>query len=212
MSLTQAGARWRDIWSRFTGAGAYPEELSGLLLIPFRRWIFSPAHLVRILDLDPGARVLEVGPGPGFFSIDVARAVPRGRLELLDLQAGMLVRARRRLHSAGVRNAGFTCAAATRLPYRRDTFDAAFLVAVLGEVPDPPACVAQIAAVLRPGGRLVCVELPGDPDALDAGQLRSIAASAPLRFIESVRAGRATATSFERHGSVNDRDRDNVRS
>lgn len=190
--------RWRDIWDRFSGAGAYPEELSALLLIPLRRFIFSPRQLVEALDLAPAARVLEVGPGPGFFSLDVARAIPRGRLELVDLQAGMLARARRRVRAARLGNVGFTRASATMLPFRRARFDAAFLVAVLGEVPDPAACIAAIADVLKPGARLLCVELPGDPDALSVEQLRSFAAGTSLHVVQSRRVGRAMLTWFER--------------
>jgi ubiquinone/menaquinone biosynthesis C-methylase UbiE len=194
-SVTRAG--WRDIWARFSGDGAYPEELSALLLIPLRRVIFSPRQLVESLELAPGAHVLEVGPGPGFFSLDVARAVPQGRLELVDLQAGMLAKARRRVRAARLGNVGFTQATATMLPFVRASFDAAFLVAVLGEVPDPSACLAAIADLLKPGGRLVCVELPGDPDALSAEQLRAFAANTSLRLAQSRRVGRAMLTWFE---------------
>ena len=41
---------------------------------------------------------------------------------------------------------------AASLPYRDDVFDVAFLVAVLGEVPDPAARIASVARVLRRGG------------------------------------------------------------
>ena len=198
MSIARTRARWRDIWSRFSGAGAYPEELAWLLLMPLRGLIFSPRQLLDYLSLAPDARVLEIGPGPGFFSVPVARALPDGRLELVDIQAGMLVKARRRVRDHGVRNAGFIRASATMLPFVRGSFDHAFLVAVLGEVSDPPACVAAIADALRPGGRLVCVELPGDADALTAEQLQAYARSAPLRFVESVRIGQARLTAFER--------------
>ena len=68
--------RWRDVWCRFGGEGTYPHELSALLLIPLRRVVLSPEQLVEQLQLTPSSRVLEVGPGPGYFSRAVARAVP----------------------------------------------------------------------------------------------------------------------------------------
>src|SRR5262245_24054322 len=129
-------AKWKDVWSRFSGRGTYPHQLAVLLLFPLRRIILSPEQLVRHLHLTRTSRVLEVGPGPGFFSIDVARALPEGRLELVDIQLEMLQKARGRLRRAGVRNAGCTRANAVTLPFRSGAFDAAFLVAVLGEVPD----------------------------------------------------------------------------
>jgi uncharacterized protein len=190
--------KWKDVWRRFSGRGTYPHELAGMLLFPFRRIVLSPERLVPHLHLARASRVLEVGPGPGFFSIDVARGIPHGRLELVDIQLQMLQKARRRLRRAGVRNAGFTQANAVKLPFRSGAFDVAFLVAVLGEVPDPNACVASIADVLRPGGLLSVAELPGDPDALSEAQLRTLTFGTDLEFVESVRVSHALLASFRR--------------
>ena len=77
-------------------------------------------------------------------------------------------------------------------------FDVAFLVAVLGEVSDPTACLKSIAEVLRPEGLLVVAELPGDPDALTEIQLRALAQDSDLQFINSVRVSRSVVTTFRR--------------
>jgi ubiquinone/menaquinone biosynthesis C-methylase UbiE len=191
-------ANWKDVWRRFSGRGTYPHELAGILLIPLRRIVLSPERLVASLHLTRTSRVLEIGPGPGFFSIDVARAIPEGRLELLDIQVEMLQKARRRLRSAGVENAGYTQATAVTLPFRSGAFDVAFLVAVLGEVSDPKACLSAIADSLRPGGLLAVAELPGDPDALTEEQLRTLTQGTGLEFLESVRVSRALIASFRR--------------
>jgi ubiquinone/menaquinone biosynthesis C-methylase UbiE len=191
-------ARLRDVWSRFSGRGTYPHELAGILLFPLRRIVFSPEKLVRHLHLTRTSRVLEVGPGPGFFSIDVARAIPAGRLELVDIQLEMLQKARVRLRRADVRNTGYTQANAVTLPFRSGAFDLAFLVAVLGEVPDPKACLASIAEVLRPGGLLAVVELPGDPDAVTEKQLRTLTQATGLEFVDSRRVSRGFVASFRR--------------
>jgi ubiquinone/menaquinone biosynthesis C-methylase UbiE len=191
-------ARWRDVWRRFSGRGTYPQELAVMLLVPLRRIVLSPERLIATLHLTRTSRVLEIGPGPGFFSIDVARAIPDGRLELVDIQAEMLHKARRRLRRAGVENAGYTQANAVTLPFRRGVFDVAFLVAVLGEVSDPKACVTAIANALRPGGLLAVAELPGDPDALTEEHLRTFTQGTDLEFVETVRVSRAFLASFRR--------------
>jgi len=191
-------AKWKDVWSRFSGRGTYPHELAVMLLFPLRRMVFSPETLVRHLHLTRTSRVLELGPGPGFFSIHVARVIPQGRLELVDIQLEMLQKARRRLRRAGVRNTGYTRANAVTLPFRSGAFDVAFLVAVLGEVPDPKACLASIAAVLRPGGLLSVVELPGDPDAATEEQLRTLTLGTGLEFVDSLRVSRGFLASFRR--------------
>jgi ubiquinone/menaquinone biosynthesis C-methylase UbiE len=71
---------------------------------------------------------------------------------------------------------------AQALPYADDTFDAAYLVAVLGEVPDQGAALRELARVLRPGGRLVVGELFGDPHWVSPTALRRGAEQAGLRF------------------------------
>src|SRR5450759_3470028 len=86
---------------RLTGPGVFPYQFSGLLLSPLRRLILSPEALAERLRLTETAVVLEVGSGPGYFSGAVARRLPRGHLELLDVQPEMLEQARVRLDRAG---------------------------------------------------------------------------------------------------------------
>ncbi len=64
--------KWRNILGRFGGKGTYPHELSFLLNFPLRRLLLSPETLANRLHLRENSLVLEVGPGPGFFSREVA--------------------------------------------------------------------------------------------------------------------------------------------
>jgi ubiquinone/menaquinone biosynthesis C-methylase UbiE len=52
---------------------------------------------------------------------------------------------------------------ARRLPYPDDAFDRAFLVAVLGEIPEPDAALRELRRVVKRDGRIVVGELLGDP-------------------------------------------------
>ena len=160
--------------------------------------VLSPERLVASLNLTRTSRVLEIGPGPGFFSIQVAQAVPDGRLELVDIQMEMLLKARGRLRRASLENVGYVHANAVKLPFRACAFDVAFLVAVLGEVADPKGCLASVADALRPGGLLSVAELPGDPDALTEQQLRTLAHGTCLQFIETKRVSRTVLATFRR--------------
>ena len=170
--------RWRDIWRRFAGRGVYPHELAWVLTVPMRRWMLSPEQLVAHLGLAPGARVLELGPGPGYFSAAVARAVPQGRVELADIQLEMLVKARERVRREKLANVGYVRASGVALPFADGSFDAAFLVTVLGELPDPSVAVRGLARVLKIGGRLSITEQQGDPDAMSQEDLRGLATQA----------------------------------
>lgn len=157
----------KDVLKRNFGRGTFPHQASFTLVLPLRRLILSPEKLVDRLHLDEASRVLEVGLGPGYFSVEIARRLPQGCLELLDLQREMLEQARRRLERTGWPNVGFTQGDAGNLPYGKDQFDVVFLVAVLGEVADPATCLQGIYRTLRPGGLLSITEQPRDPDFFD---------------------------------------------
>jgi CAAX protease family protein len=191
-----------DIWRRFAGRGVYPHQLAFLLLLPFRRLRLSPATLLRHLQLSRTERVLEVGPGPGFFSIDVARAVPDGRLTLVDVQREMLQKARVRLQRKRVVNVGYAQADGAALPFRPSVFDVVFLVAVLGEVSNPKSCLLSISRVLRPGGRLSITEVAGDPDAIREDDLKTLAEGTHLEFEQSAYLHGGFVATFRRRSSA----------
>lgn len=135
------------------------------LLHPLRGLILSPTALARRLALPKDAAVLEIGPGPGYFSVVIARSIPQGTLWLVDIQPEMLAMAKERLERSGVVNVQYVQGDALQLSMGDASFDAAFLVAVLGELPDPERGLAELHRVLRPGALLSITEQIGDPDA-----------------------------------------------
>jgi len=127
--------------------------------------------------------VLEVGPGTGYYTLDIAEQVgDEGRVEILDVQREMLDHTLRAANEAGLWNVHATQSDATGMPYEDGTFDAAYLVTVLGEVPDQSAAMRELARVLRPGGRLVVGELMADFDYVGINSMRLRAAAAGLEF------------------------------
>jgi len=129
--------------------------------------------LRHMLDHAPGERVLEVGPGTGYYSLDVAAQLgPDGWLDVLDLQQPMLDELMRRAAMAGTANVVATQGDARDLPFPAATFDAAYLVATLGEIPDRDRALRELHRVLKSGGRLVVGEGQPDPHMLTVGDLR----------------------------------------
>ncbi len=154
-----------------------------------RFWVQAPHPLITrvrlraVLEPEPGERLLEIGPGTGYYSLDLAGWVaPGGTLELFDLQPEFLNHTLGRAAERGLRNLVATRGDATALPYEDDSIDGVVLTAVLGEIPDQAAALNEIARVLRPGGRLVVGELIGDPHFTSAGALRERGEAAGLRF------------------------------
>src|ERR687889_2501198 len=94
------------------------------------------SRLREILAPEPAQRVLEIGPGTGYYSLLAARWLePDGTLEVLDIQQEMLDQPMRRAHALGIFNIVPRQGDAQALPYPDGHFDAAYLVATLGEVP-----------------------------------------------------------------------------
>jgi ubiquinone/menaquinone biosynthesis C-methylase UbiE len=168
---------------RDPGPSPFPHQATFLLDNPLRRVVMRPGRIVDALGLIGAERVLELGPGPGFFSVEIARQLTDGSLDLFDLQPEMLEKARRRLARAGFIDVGFTSGQASQeFPFPDNAFDVAFLAAVIGEVPDQQACIRSLSRVLKPGGRLVFVEMFLDPDRLSVPQLRDLAEPAGFEF------------------------------
>jgi arsenite methyltransferase len=117
-----------------------------------RRLISAWQRPVEWLNIPPGGTALDVGSGPGNVTASLARAAGPGGLALgVDISEPMLARAVRAEAGPQV---GFIRADAQRLPLRDKTIDAVTSLAVLQLIPDPAAALAEMARVLRPGGRL----------------------------------------------------------
>jgi ubiquinone/menaquinone biosynthesis C-methylase UbiE len=125
----------------------------------------------------------EVGPGTGYYTLDMAGWVgPRGRVDIFDLHQEMLDHTMRRAATHGVGSITPSQGDARQLPYDDQSFDAAYLVAVLGEISDQDAALRELARVLKPAGRLAVGELFGDPHWVSPATLRRQTEAAGLRF------------------------------
>ncbi len=151
-----------------------------------RFWVQAPhpiitrKRLLKVLVPRPGEQLLEVGPGTGYYSLPVAAALADGRLAIVDIQQEMLDHTTGSAARAGLGNVEPTRADARDLPYPDDTFDGAYIIAALGEIPEPDAALSELARVLKPNGRLVVGELFGDPHMVTFGSLSKRAREAGL--------------------------------
>ena len=144
--------------------GPCPYGQRWMLNNPLRRLVHPPVRTVDAFGLPSDGRVLELGSGSGYFSIEAARRLgPSGRLLCLDLQPQMARFLLRRLEKQGVKNADVVVADALHLPLAADSLDGVFLVTVLGELPDRRRCLAELWHVLRPEGVLSITESLPDP-------------------------------------------------
>lgn len=132
---------WRDIYTTDDVASRIYQHRHEIAL----DWIDG-------LALPPGSRVLEVGCGAGFMSIELAR---RGsRVDAIDSTEGMLEQARRHAEAAGV-TLSLSIADVTALSFDDDAFD---LVVALGVIPwleQPELALQEMARVTKLGGHVI---------------------------------------------------------
>jgi ubiquinone/menaquinone biosynthesis C-methylase UbiE len=154
------GWRWASrVWSL-----PCPSLVGWALESAFYRRITGTEKTLERIGLKPGQRVLEVGPGPGRLLIPAARRVlPAGEVVGIDIQPGMVERLKERAKSANMTNLTAILGDATQPIVPEASFDVAFLVTTLGEIPDRAGAIAQCFRALKSGGILSISEMLPDP-------------------------------------------------
>jgi ubiquinone/menaquinone biosynthesis C-methylase UbiE len=105
-----------------------------------------------------GARLLELGCGPGFYACKFAQTYPWITTTGVDLSQQLIARARSRAASRRLGNCNFRHGDAQALPELPGPFDAVIVSRLFLIVPDKHAVLAEILRVLRPGGRCFIAE------------------------------------------------------
>jgi ubiquinone/menaquinone biosynthesis C-methylase UbiE len=139
-------------------------------------------RLIEILEPQPKERVLEVGPGTGYFALPVAERLERGKLEVYDLQQKMIDLVLARAKERNVSNVTGWTGDAQEMLFEPNRFDAAYLTLVLGEIPDQDAALRELARVVKPGGRLVVGETMLDPHYVTFASLKERAERAGFEY------------------------------
>lgn len=112
------------------------------------------AAIVDRLDPVDGGRYLDIASGTGEPGLTLARQTPTARVVLTDLVAEMLDIASRRARAQGVTNVETQVCSADDLPFDDETFDGVSVRFGYMFFPDVATATAELARVLKPGGRL----------------------------------------------------------
>ena len=129
------------------------------LLSDDRAQMHPPAEALAMLDLHPGQVVADVGCGPGFLTIPIARLVqPGGRVFAVDIRPEMLALLRERLAAEGIAHVRPVLSQESLLPLHGESCGRVLATFLLHELEDPAAFLRELRRVLRPGGRGLAVD------------------------------------------------------
>ncbi len=164
----------QSVTKRLVSKGVFPYQWAFTLLIPFRNIFLSPKQLIKRLELKENDSVLELGPGPGYFSLPVAKKIIKGKLYLADIQQEMLDYAKKRLKKKNINNVEYYLCDGETFDLHSDYFDVIYMVTVLGEVENKESYIKEFYRMLKPNGIVSISELMGDPDKMSIDEIKEL--------------------------------------
>jgi len=147
-------AKTTDAFFDHLGKAGQPTKLGAQFV---RR---AARRMLAFAAVAPGSRVLEVAPGPGYFSIELAR-LGNYRITGLDISKSFVEIARRNAARAGV-TVDFRQGNASEMPFEENTFDFIICQAVFKNFTEPVKAIREMHRVLKPGRKAVILDLRGD--------------------------------------------------
>jgi ubiquinone/menaquinone biosynthesis C-methylase UbiE len=143
-----------------------PHFFTPLIDHPIRRRFWQPPQEMPLRHgIQKGMRVLEVGPGRGRYTVTTAKHVGElGEVVAIDIEPRIIQKLQHILVEQGVKNVKAELANVHELPYETESFDAVYLMSVIGEIPKPEIAFREFNRVLKPEGSLAFSEMLPDPD------------------------------------------------
>ena len=174
----------------------FPPRDLGLLESPDRDKWQKPDQIMDAVNIADGSTVADIGAGAGWFTIRLARRVgPRGTVYAQDVQRQMLEAIRRRVAKEGLENVQTRLGQGSNPNLPPGALDAVLVVDVYPEVENRVTFLRNLAASLKPNGRIAIVNYkpgrggpgPGPEEGLrvDSAAVEADARAAGLRVLST---------------------------
>jgi ubiquinone/menaquinone biosynthesis C-methylase UbiE len=120
-----------------------------------------PARVIEVLGLSPSASIADIGAGTGYFSVRLAKALPRGNVYAVDVEPKMLEHIRNRAVGEHLQNV-VTVQASGTSPNLPKPVDIALIVDTYHHLPSRPMYFRELTKSLATGGRVAIIDFRKD--------------------------------------------------
>ena len=134
------------------------QELIQRLLAPEREQNLDSLLILSFSGINLHDTVADLGCGPGFFTVPLAKFLVSGKLYALDIDDEMLAACRQRVSDAHLGNVEILKCGEFEFPLEKDSLDGAFLAFVVQQSPDKPRLLRAVRELLHPRGWCTILE------------------------------------------------------
>ncbi|MCH7736470.1 MAG: class I SAM-dependent methyltransferase [Chloroflexi bacterium] len=128
------------------------------LLRPERAEILDPSVIMSLCPVKPQDRLVDIGCGPGYFTLPLATAAVNGKVYALDINREMVAACRERVEQARLGNVETLTCSKFDFPIDNGTMDGVFMAFVVQHPSDKPRLLRAVRDLLQPGGWCVVLE------------------------------------------------------
>ncbi|MBQ9931011.1 MAG: demethylmenaquinone methyltransferase [Firmicutes bacterium] len=144
------------VYAVFQGISVEYDKMNDIISLgQHRRW---KNDLLRQVKEGEPSSIMDLCCGTGDIALSMATAMPDAHVHGVDFSENMLVVARQRLEASGLKHVQFSQGNAMDLQFPDETFDCATISFGLRNVENYEKALSEIFRVLKPGGRLFCLE------------------------------------------------------
>jgi ubiquinone/menaquinone biosynthesis C-methylase UbiE len=132
--------------------------IASILDNPLRRYTMKPFDVLTRMGVRKGLNVLEVGCGPGYFTIPAARIVEEGNIYALDLSPYMTKNVKKKAEKQGLENVKTITSFASNTGLEDESIDLIICIDVLSDITDIDSTLQEMYRIVKFNGILSIFE------------------------------------------------------